>query len=808
MAKEVRLDELFRDPSDYRDLLEAYGESPPEDPKAARKRVLELVKDLGQTRVVSTLFDFARAFGRMAREVADFCSEHGVAIRGQIQLPHDDVTLDLSALETRWAFGGATRWSSDTEGRANAITAALGELVERLDPESVVRRYTEERVTDLGRFLRDSAEDPVYRVMWREIQGTTREIKHEACTEGDLRCLRMAVDTLGETRGAVARVPLSAGTASGLQDLEERLGKLVGWMERLEVLRSEKAMPWIAGLADEIQILTFQLRKLGQDISEGERTARGFQDFLRTEFWFQRWRIYELWLLVCMLKIGRKLGGEIELRGVDKEVWHLRYGRATEPAAICRFPRSTVEFYYQYWREHDKGADMPDIVLLERDGRGLAVIDPKHGRSYSRSKVRPVLTRYARHLGADLTAIINYFHIPGYAFEFVRSAQQSWILASDIAPGTLHARRLESLVEEAFLARGFARQPEVEERATAPEPRISIPARSTSLLFNASKAREVDEPKGPWWADPDGESAPLGDLAKLLKEKFASGTIRDMEARPDGKACVLHLDDRVVLVSSGWKAKLLAKNKGYFFFDRRIGWNGIGSRYVLATKDIALLYSGGGKKIGPVPLPPEVEEVETLGWAADGQSVLHLRKIGDEQWCLLRCNLEGALLWESPIPFKARHVSLSEKEKWRVFPRFGEAGALVLLGYRKSYVVSGDGTLQRLEEDEPITVSPSGHLAVYPGPRSIREDDGVQLLRIEDCGASRGAYPLVRYTGELPKDIRWSADESRFAFLTRTGNEGQQRLLSVRVGERHARSLSLPGQDPVCFAWVSPRLLK
>ena len=80
------------------------------------------------------------------------------------------------------------------------------------------------------------------------------------------------------------------------------------------------------------------------------------------------------------------------------------------------------------------------------------------------------------------------------------------------------------------------------------------------------------------------------------------------------------------------------------------------------------------------------------------------------------------------------------------------------------------------------------------------------LLRLRDADGT--THPFVRYTspngrGELlPDRVRWTLDEEQFAFVPRSDPDVPPRLYAVRCGERYARAVSLPGQEPTGFAWA------
>lgn len=135
-------------------------------------------------------------------------------------------------------------------------------------------------------------------------------------------------------------------------------------------------------------------------------------DFFNLEIWKQRWRVYELWVLARIVFILRDLGGTLEGTGriVDGS-WTLKFTKDSDPALALRFDDQWVDVYYQYYQSGDQGGDMPDIAVKLRDSRFLAVLDPKHGKSYSRSDLNGVCQRYARAFDPYLSCVVNYFDV-------------------------------------------------------------------------------------------------------------------------------------------------------------------------------------------------------------------------------------------------------------------------------------------------------------------------------------------------------------------------------------------------------------
>jgi hypothetical protein len=786
MINTPKLFELLRDEGEIADLLAAYGEEVPAGAGEARERLLALVGTLGPTRLLDTFFGFAAGFARMSREIIGFCEAEGVAVAGQVQFQGDGNVLESTALASGWAFTGRAVWSLGAEERAHALTGAITGLVQRLNPEDFISTEREEEETLLGRSLRD---DPVLRRVLRRT--ATRKRDFEAYTEGDYDAVLTAAREVKGAQGSLARAPAAAGIATAFAELETHCGAILDRMSSAEKVRGNRTNPAVATLTDEVQIVAAQAQNLARELDEGTRAAEGFRDFLRTEFWFQRWRVYELWLLVRVLSVLREAGGAPRLHGVDKGVWRLRYGRAHDPVATCSFPEGPLDVYYQWFRQGEEGADMPDLAVVVRDGPALAVFDPKHGYSYTRSKVQEVLERYARSFEADLTAIVNYFPIRSYGFDLAHSAGRRWLLASAVAPGSSHARRLELNLGDVLLARGYGRTP-----AQAALPAVhptKLPARAAWLFYWTSTAREVDEPEGAWGAAELGGAVPLPGLQRFLETELGAKEIKDAEAASDGRACVLRTECSLALLTASGLRILSERSR----WGTVLRWNPQGSRFLVAAGEDLWLYGRDGTETAAVALP--TGDGSAVGWGADGECVL---AVEHENNRLVLHVLEGTR-WRRETPPQYA---------------YGRTSMIVPVSLSEGTVVRAEGGVRidargvhDLSERyaDLLSVSPGGSYRLLER-QSLHARDGVSLLAFEDSGADETALPLVRFFGKA-NEFRWSPDASRVAFLSwrRTGVLGRdERLLVARPGDRHALAISLPGQKVSCFAWLSAELLK
>ncbi len=782
------LDELIRDHSEVRDLLEAYGEKVPSDAKAARKLLLERLEQVGETRLLSTLFMFARGFAQMSREVMDYCETMGVGIAGEIQVRTGEIFVEQSALNADWAFGGEARWTLDAEARAYALSSELAGLVQRLDLNDLLQERVERRETGIGKAWRQSPHPmhQVYRQVYRDVAERTR--RYSVFATEDYEAFKAIADTLAEAQKSLTGAPLPLGVGSAFVELEAQCSAVLDEMAQTQLESTGETNPEIRTIADEIHIVSAQVRSLAEEVTEGQRVERGFSDFVRTDFWPARWRIYELWLLVRVLKVLEQAGGDVRLLGVDKTTWHLPYARASDPVAECIFDEGVVDVYYQLFRESDEAADMPDIAILPRDGRAIMVLDPKHGLSYNRGKVQSVLSRYARHLKADLTAIVNYFPKKSYPFDAVWKGARCWLLASDVALHSAHARRLELRLADVLLARGYAASPPLAERPAAPAKKRQ-PASTSYLFYWAQEAREVDEPKGPWIVGPRGGPTPLPAFGDRIGEKLDA-----IDATPEGDACILRIEDQCLFLQAGRKKpRPFWEYKGYKW---SAAWDRKGTNWLLNASDHIVLFARDGEQAKGVDKPGGRRDETEAAWDASGQHVLCA--CGSDYRIEVHCLTQSGD-WEM---VHEQETKLDRHSLWKRPKVLRTAMQAVRLGGEMEQVPESPRNL--------LAVSPSGRYQALQEPVSLRFRDGVTLLTIrdahEDC-----PYPLVRFFGQLQGDIYWCADESQLAFMSRRRSEhgwSEERMLTVRLGDRHARAASMPGQEPSCFAWLSRQLLR
>jgi hypothetical protein len=807
-APQKSLTELLTDNEEAGDLLELYGIEV-SDKKQTKQRLEQLVAQIGEDQLLASLFELASGFALMAQEVFDLALEAGVGIQGQVLLPTQGAPLALSALDSGWAFSSASPMNTDVNERAHALIGRLSGIVDALDPEQLVQTVTETYETSLGRSLSRSP-DPQDRIISRILR-TERTRDYEIFSEADKRGVASALSALNQARSHLSGVNLPAGLKATFDELEIRCQTILDAMAQAEA-REGKPNPIVRALADEIQLVSIRLRELAEETGEAVRAEGGFRDFLKSDFWFQRWRIYELWVLCRVLRTLQRVGGTISFRRVINGVWHLKYGRDYEPIATCEIGGRHLDLYYQLYRT-DRGAtglpdkkvaDMPDIALFERAsasnaytdteppslGRTIAVIDPKHGLSFSYKRVDEVLTRYAQQFRADLTAVVNYYPKRSYPFNLSILREQRLILASGVAPGSVSGRRLELSLEDTLLSRHL-----VSLKPIAEPPKVKSERRRAEagiLLYIATDDIEVDEPAGLWILSERGGVVPVPEALTLVDKK-----IEAIHATADGAACVLQTSGQWVWLEEKRKPRVINKPDRLW---QSIGWNRDGTRFGAISSDGLRSWTRDGCELDLIHFPDGLKPSDEGVWESTGDTVI-LQVSGGTK--LVRLNISG----DQTLLSKGNRTS---HEDLTVISLGRKEGTLVNSGLGR-LLVTHRGAQRWRESEVPLSVSPSSSYRIFDGPPSQRQEEDVYLLRLETSKAQATPLPLVRFRGWVGNAIRWSLDESRFAFLVsrQDGEYGRRTntLMHARLGDRYAEAASLPGQNPQVFAWVTRSLL-
>lgn len=551
----------------------------------------------------------------------------------------------------------------------------------------------------------------------------------------------------------------------------------------------------VATLADEIHLYASQAKMLTADFAEAERAREGVGDFLRSHFWRQRWRIYEIWLLTKTIDLLERTGAEITLQGVYQGIWHLRYGQNDSPVAIARYPNGALKVFYQYIDRSGDSGDMPDIFIADADNRAFLVLDPKHGRSYRRSTVQSVLTRYHNKFHAAITTIVNYYSMKSYQYDIAVSPGHIWLLASGVAPGTIEEQRLEYLIQDTACARGYFR--EATPKATIVPKKWTLAA--AGLIYWARGSREVDEPKGAWCYTREKGARPLPRFAELT-----AMPVEGIEGSQDTQACALRAGHELILISSSVEQSVWRSS----FPDiiDSLAWDVSGTRLVIKSGEQLTIFDLSGTTLQTFPAPTEHWQPE-IDWIGKSDTILYAHQLSFSKVVAYRFGRDHQ--WKQILDFPPSRFNTIDVHVARAVD---DDGLVLRVTDFHSFLVTAD-SIDELppEQERYLSVSPSGRYVLRHGPVSFRAADGISLLEIQDRTGEIRDIPLVRFIGELTGSIRWNADETSFSFLTRrrfrSGIE-DIRVSIATVGDRDAVTISLLGQSPVAFAWLDADLLK
>ena len=509
---------------------------------------------------------------------------------------------------------------------------------------------------------------------------------------------------------------------------------------------------------------------------------------------------------------------EDQLKARDRWCLAFEVWTGLQPIATCEIGGRRLDLYYQLYRKDrdatglpdEKVADMPDITVFERIhesqadtasesaslGRAIAVIDPKHGLSFNYGKVDDVLARYAQQFQADLTAVVNYYPMRSYPFNLSILRDKRLILASGVAPSSVSHRRLELSLEDTLLSRNLASL-----RRIAEPPKIKPERRRAEagvLLYIATDAIEVDEPEGLWILSERGGVIPVTGALDLVGDEMEA-----IDASPDGGACVLQTSKEWLWLVDQRQPKVFNKPDN---LQLSLGWNPAGTHFAAASGDGLHVWTRDGSPLSPIPFPVGVNQHRPeVAWESTGDAViLRARPDYSSPSRLTRLDLFGheTLLYEG-FGKSALHIDFT------VIPLGQREGTLVNSNLGK-VLVTHTGAQQWDESDVPLSVSPSGNYRVFEGPQSKNWKEDVHLLRVEKCNTQANRLPFFRFRGWFGNSIRWSLDESRFAFLVSRKDAAYGRrtntLLYVRTGDRYAEAVSLPRQNPQTFTWVTRSL--
>jgi hypothetical protein len=166
---------------------------------------------------------------------------------------------------------------------------------------------------------------------------------------------------------------------------------------------------------------TSEFDKFLEDVYALSNLIKGnnISDMLQIGVWSTRPQLYEIWVLIKLLKWFRCRGYSISLEKRSKInekspfLWNLSYSRDSTPCAVISDPQTSLQqfLFYQLYRP---SGDMPDISLLvdsEPTSDAIWSIDPKHSEKggYSLSQYKETAVGYRDSFKAKLSLVVEYF---------------------------------------------------------------------------------------------------------------------------------------------------------------------------------------------------------------------------------------------------------------------------------------------------------------------------------------------------------------------------------------------------------------
>lgn len=781
--------EWLRDSDEINELLDQFGEPKSDDLQINRERLLGVLKSTEPEIVVSLLHNVARRFALMLEDIVQACDRWNVSIAGELQLPGGRTLGRHSALDTSWAH--ASDGESLHSGRDQV--AALGErllaAVDRISTQGLLQPLSDLVLNPTGQEMSDSPDPNI-----RFSVSARSSITHSYVTQlvgstGDVRILTACEDELSKMQGAASQLQegaLLAAIAGALSRVRATRSDLQGY----DPLNSAPSSATQAPL-QEFREISARIFAIVQARRHAKRAARGLGDFVQSEFWASRWRLFELWVLIRCLQVVERAGSKLELLGVREDVWMLPFGgRATAPVARCLSSGESLDFFYQLFEAANSRGAMPDIALRDAKGRYVFVVDPKHGPTHFRSSVLDVLNRYAGQFRASVTAVVNYTQMSSYAFESLQTSDGLTILASGLAPESIALRRLELRLEESVLSQLDSNGKVMNKESS----KTRRPARQVaSLVYWATKANEVDEPSGAWML---GRAGVLQRLSRLSNEVAATSKALRFSVSPKGSACLIVSEDSLVFIF-GNDAKLV-QSRTSSYPERFDTWCMCG-RHVFVPADYhgGAAYKNTGEKIGD--LPPLSDAAAAIAWSADCSRVYAFERYK---------NVRYAELQSSPTQWSEIPSSFKLSSENRV--AFDGRCSSYLVEMREHFGSKHAKYAHLADEDQPKlelasndlsalwASSPAGDKSVVRGPESLT---GSTLFRIEGTSNNSQIGPLIRTPDAPLGEVVWSLDGDRFAF------RGGTQIYVCAPGERHGVPIAYPRHSPCGFGWLTSRFL-
>jgi PD-(D/E)XK nuclease superfamily len=158
-------------------------------------------------------------------------------------------------------------------------------------------------------------------------------------------------------------------------------------------------------------------------LAEAEESA-SVVDLFRMDLFRKRPQLYEVWVVVAVLRFMRTAGYKVEMLTLlttrtGRIVWNLNYAKSQAPIArLVRASDGSERFlFYQLFRPGERRDEMPDIALMPSRLQGdkpVWIMDPKHSErgAYSFSDYAEVGMRYQSAFSPLRTWIVEFYPRP------------------------------------------------------------------------------------------------------------------------------------------------------------------------------------------------------------------------------------------------------------------------------------------------------------------------------------------------------------------------------------------------------------
>ncbi|HEY0140102.1 MAG TPA: hypothetical protein VGF48_04345 [Thermoanaerobaculia bacterium] len=400
------------DDEDLRELWPRW--SLPDAPRRDHPAFLVAVESRSHSTLLHEILALRTPTLEMLHDVFVFLEGHGASVRTTGGLLVLDEDFEVGPQQVNAALGAMRRHAQET----------WEELRTRL------RREVEpffERVERVGRVLETEEEEDLVEVYIRARTGGSPEIRRWTIARYDEAGLRQRRQFVQELADLVARVrphaePYAEAVAfvDALDRLHEALENRLRRAER-QVARADRRH---SSYSDRLAPAQIEVWKRFAEsllfLADVEESAE-VVDLLRMDLFRKRPQLYEIWIVVTILRFFERHGWTVELLGMivsdsERTVWNLNYAKSSRPVArLVRGSDGDVSFlFYQLFRPGPLRAEMPDVAMLpsaDPMAQPIWILDPKHSErgGYGLRDYEEVALRYHRTFVPRRTWIVEYY---------------------------------------------------------------------------------------------------------------------------------------------------------------------------------------------------------------------------------------------------------------------------------------------------------------------------------------------------------------------------------------------------------------